>query len=690
MDVTLKPHKAEQSTHTPPRTDEEWESWKALIISWHHEGLSRQQICCLLFEHGFTINNSQLIEKITEWKLTPPGEANQLSLASVSNRIDDAILTPANVLVTDGVANNTSDSNELASRKPTLPMNNSTAFDTVKEPKSLISRDDTCRTDRRNDSQSPKPDCAYYAQNTTNCTRQSFSKPATHSKSEHIARTQQRILLPTESFLLDDDVPESECPEGAPETPVDTSEVSSESINTYAVSDFDDTQVQACMLQKMEAAEMGFPEFGCCCGGFFNAEKNFARFKPLDQMLMDQTGSENSLHHVRALARLCRGSVLSDAMTSELQHALQYYTKLLARPKIRNDVVYALALELAGIYDGIPNKDEEDEVRAAKQIAMEFFEDQDDVYPSTLKTLRDKYSHLYEGLRKLPINLKSSDNPSDWIDLRDEHRQSLEAQLFQSTYGGLFHTTTHDCREVILQSQNLVDVAQYASKLQPWSYRKGHIHARMAFERKNTIKVARKISSVLMSKVQTIAWPVGVQRNTALVCLVFDAIGLIVAQQFQEHGRLCGLPNDDMPTRLVAAANVLNIENTHTADNSIATSNMNKRILQAMWICDSARPLLAPQGLHIGPCKAKKCWDLLSKSVEEFDRTTSLVAPTALRYSLQPQDMDNVSMSNSSRKSNFPRFRKLSDKLKHNNNPVAAEGALPKWSRRVSVDSFTH
>lgn len=445
------------------------------------------------------------------------------------------------------------------------------------------------------------------------------------------------------------------------------------------------TEAQTRILQKMEAAKLGFPEIDCCCDDFFKAEKSFKRLEPLYQMLLDATEPGQSLHYVRALARLCRSSVLSEAMTSKVETTLQYYTDLLDRPHIKNDAAYAIALQLASIQDGMKDPDEKEGLR----VTIEFFDEADDAFQSTSKTLRDKYSHLYHRLRNLSIlDLKPSEDPSDWIDTREEQRRRMDAKLLQRDYTGEICNTIHDCREVVLDLHNLVDISEYASTLKPWSYHEGHIHARTQFEDTNTIKLAQRISAALASNVQRIRWSYGRPCSISLLSLMFDAVGLIVAQEFQARGRLSGLPNDDIPTRLAAATGVLNISDRGQAHSRNTISDINWKVLQTMWICDP-NALFTPQGLHIGPCRAKKCWDLLSGNVKQFDRTTALIAPTALPRNLEPQVPDDVSMLSTSTKSSFQKFRRFSDKLRRQNSTVTVKSVFSKWSGHMSIDSLT-
>ena len=116
--------------------------------------------------------------------------------------------------------------------------------------------------------------------------------------------------------------------------------------------------------------------------------------------------------------------------------------------------------------------------------------------------------------------------------------------------------------------------------------------------------------------------------------------------------------------------------------------NISRRLLRAIWICDPKQTLFAPQGLHIGPCRAKKCWDLLGQNVKQFDRTTSLIAPTALPPNLEPQASDDVSMFSSSTKSSFQRFRRMSDRLKHRSSTITVGSVRSKWSGHMSTDSW--
>lgn len=444
-------------------------------------------------------------------------------------------------------------------------------------------------------------------------------------------------------------------------------------------------EAQARMLQKMEAAGAGVPDIDCCCMDLFKGEKDFKRWRPLYQMLLDENESVQSLHHARALARLCCGSVLSEAMKSKLESTLGHYTDLLARPRVRNNAAYAIALQLAGIQDGMVDPKD----NTSFHIANEFFEGEPDIYLSASKSLRDKYSHLYQGLRDLSIlDLKASDDPSEWVDNRDEHRRRLDAQLLGGHRAENVHAMFRGCREVVLELRNLIDISQYASSLKPWSYHKGHTHARSHFERTNTIMLAQRISDVLRSNVQQIARHISWCRSTALVSLIFDAIGLIIAQEFHERGQLCGLPNDDIPNRLTAATSVLDADATSTDKRNTAV-NINHKLLQAIWMCDPSQPLFAPQGLHIGPCKARQCWDLLGQSVKQFDQTTSLVAPTALPRNLEPHTSDDVSMLSSSTKSSFQKFRRLSDRLRRTSSTITAATVLSKWSGHMSVDSMT-
>ncbi|KAK5075631.1 hypothetical protein LTR24_010036 [Lithohypha guttulata] len=444
-------------------------------------------------------------------------------------------------------------------------------------------------------------------------------------------------------------------------------------------------QAQARILQKMEAAGTGVPDIDCCCMDLFKGEKDFKRWRPLYQMLLDENESVQSLHHARALARLCCRSVLSEAMKSKLESTLEYYTDLLARSRVRNNAAYAIALRLAGIQDGLAGSKD----NTSLHLANEFFDLDADIYLSASKSLRDKYSHLYQDLRHLSIlDLKASDEPSEWVDNRDEHRKRLDAQLLEGQRAEKIYAMFRGCREVVLELRNLIDVSQYASSLKPWLYHKGHTHARSHFERTNTIMLAQRISDLLRSNVQRIARHVSWCHSSALVSLVFDAIGLIVAQEFHERGQLCGLANDDIPNRLTAATSVLEVDVTST-DKGNTEVNINHKLLQAIWMCDRSQPLFAPQGLHIGPCKAKQCWELLGQSVTQFDQTTSLVAPTALPRKLEPHTSDDVSMLSSSTKSSFQKFRRLSDRLRRTSSTITAATALSKWSGHMSVDSTT-
>jgi len=444
-------------------------------------------------------------------------------------------------------------------------------------------------------------------------------------------------------------------------------------------------EAQARILQKMEAAGAGVPNIDCCCMDFFKGEKDFKRWEPLYQMLLDETEPAQSLHHARALTRLCRGSVLSQAMRAKLESTLEYYSDLLERPTVRNNAAYAIALQLAGIQDGMVNP----KGNINLMVAVVFFESDGDAFLSASRSLRDKYSHLYQGLRNLSIlDLKASNDPGDWVDERDEHRQRLDAQLREGYRVENVHAILQVCREVILERRNLVDLSQYASALKPWSYHKGHTHARPHFERTNTIMLAQRISDTLRSNFQRLARHVSWCRSTAVLSLLFDAIGLVVAQEFHERGQLSGLPNDNTCNRLTAATSVLDAEAT-SCDRRDHAININHKLLQAIWTCDPSQSLFAPQGLHIGPCKAKQCWDLLGHSVKQFDRTTALVAPTALPRSLEPQTPDDVSTLSSSTNSSFHRFRRLSDKLKRTSSTITAGSILSKWSGHMSVDSLT-
>lgn len=142
-------------------------------------------------------------------------------------------------------------------------------------------------------------------------------------------------------------------------------------------------EAQARILQKMEAAGAGVPYIDCCCIDFFEGEKDFKRWEPLYQMLLDETEPDQSLHHARALARLCRGSVLSQAMRAKLESTLEYYSDLLERPRVRNNAAYAIALQLAGIRDGMVDP----KGNISLMVAVVFFESDGDAYLSMSRSL---------------------------------------------------------------------------------------------------------------------------------------------------------------------------------------------------------------------------------------------------------------------------------------------------------------
>lgn len=105
--------------------------------------------------------------------------------------------------------------------------------------------------------------------------------------------------------------------------------------------------------------------------------------------------------------------------------------------------------------------------------------------------------------------------------------------------------------------------------------------------------LAQRISDTLRSNFQRLAGHVSWCRSTALLSLLFDAIGLVVAQEFHERGQLSGLPNDDTCRRLTAAVSVLDAEATscNRRDHAI---NINHKLLQAIWMCDPSQSLFAP------------------------------------------------------------------------------------------------
>jgi len=77
------------------------------------------------------------------------------------------------------------------------------------------------------------------------------------------------------------------------------------------------------ILQKIKAIESGLPELEYCYSDFFKPDEGSTRWKLLYQMLIDKTKPVQSLY--------CR-SELSEAMESEFEITLQYYTELPQRP----------------------------------------------------------------------------------------------------------------------------------------------------------------------------------------------------------------------------------------------------------------------------------------------------------------------------------------------------------------------
>ena len=229
---------------------------------------------------------------------------------------------------------------------------------------------------------------------------------------------------------------------------------------------------------------------------------------------------------------------------------------------------------------------------------------------------------------------------------------------------GWLYPTISDCREVISEPGNLSEITQFATTITPWTFQDGFAHARIPYERLNTFRLAQKISRVLTNDSHRLSWPLELPQNDDLQLLVIQAIGLIVAQAFQEHRRPGRLSEDEALTHILNAVGILNIQSRFSTQKHAKVEDFGRQFLQSMWICDSDRKLFDTQGLHYGPCKADSCWKIVNASVTQFDQSTALTAPTALPNSLQPDTANKAMETRRVQRSSLERVRSLSDRMK--------------------------
>lgn len=636
------------------KAKEEWENHRAMLTVLHDQGISRKLMREALEDTGFEVTTGQLTKKMMEWGLKPRATDRSNSSTTASTKGSSVANASRLSLEQHDLMNQ---------REQQFAPPKATSFpDEYFQPVNL-------------DAQERYPG--------------NMAPPSEYAPFDRLSRS------PSTNPASGDSLNSSFW--SAPNQRNGGSGMSVRTLSTSGTSwpgtsllsklatNLRSTEKHSLFLKKLKTIDItngNLPLSTCRCEHFFTRKGQFVAWSALYRMLFDSTSDTDSVRHAIGLIRMKEDQAQTGTLDDMLENTIDSCMKLLWRPYIRNDVAFPIALHLARRYD---------------------FRNNEAQYESELSktAMVHQCDERYHSTRLAPLlTLTKADLP----DISHAYApEPFTHRLYRSHTDEMARVPMllQDCRTILADSKGQV-LRFVLERLKCAVCRKCPCRCKEALQTEleghKLLEIAADISSFLTSNVQTIHWRINGTITPLEGSIMMDAVGLMVARVFGQARYRYGLRNsinDEYTVCLDTALRGVD-GGPHEGD---TTGQLQREFLQACWICDPDQVLFGPQGLHLGPCRGGRVWNLLGFKITDFDQHLPKGVPSMkvrkVSVGLQaPASPNGSSMRSTSSTQSESRLLYHSPHGSTSSRPsrhvsgMSSNSAHSTWSGHMSVDSW--